>query len=66
MRQPLKMPLLNATLFGGGLLESHVLLMNLTQMKHLFSNVPLNTTLLFCGFVMKCGVVGAAPSVATI
>ena len=66
MTQPLKMPLLNATLFGGGLLESYVLPTNLAQTKHLFSKVPLNTTLLFCGFVMKCGVVGAAPSAATI
>ena len=40
--------------------------MNLAQMKHLFSKVPLNTTLLFGGFVMNWGVVGAAPIVATI
>ena len=64
MRQPFKMLLLNATVSGGGLLESYVLPMNLAQTKHLFPKVFLNTTLLFCGFVMKCGVVGAAPSVA--
>jgi hypothetical protein len=39
--------------------------MNLAQMKHLFYKLPY-TTFLFGGFVMKWGVVGGAPIVATI
>ena len=60
------MLLLNATISGGGLLATYVLPMNLAQTKHLFPKVALNATFFFGGFVMKCGVVGAAPSVATI
>ena len=47
-------------------MEYHESSMSLAQTKHLFYKLPCFTTLVFCGFVKKWGVVGGAPIVATI